>query len=113
MQKFMFLIREDLARMDAMSQEDMAASIRIMVEWTAKLMEGGNYVGGEPLESVSRLVEQNNVISDGPFIETKEGISGYMLVNASSIGQAVQLAQSCPEVSDGNIKIEVRPVMNF
>ena len=59
-----------------------------MTRWIESLAESWNYIGGEPLTITGRYVSRENVVSDGPFIESKEGVSGYMLVNAENLDQA-------------------------
>jgi hypothetical protein len=51
------------------------------------------------------------VISDGPFIEAKEGISGFIFMEANDFDDAVSIAQTCTLVQSGNMAIEVRPLM--
>ena len=46
-------------------------------------------------------------VTDGPFMETKEALGGYYLIEARDLDQALELAKICPS---GNI--EVRPVMD-
>jgi len=47
------------------------------------------------------------LVTDGPFIETKEALGGYYVIEARDLDQALELAKICPS---GNV--EVRPVMN-
>jgi hypothetical protein len=50
-------------------------------------------------------------VTDGPYIEAKEVLGGYSLLEADSIDEAVDIARSWPGVASGLIAIEVRPVM--
>jgi len=50
-------------------------------------------------------------VTDGPYIEAKEVLGGYSLLEADDIGEAVDLAKSWPGVDSGLIVMEVRPVM--
>ncbi|MEQ9591094.1 MAG: YciI family protein [Cyclobacteriaceae bacterium] len=113
MKKFMFLIREDLKLLEAMTQEQQDADLQSMVKWVEELTQSGNFVQGEPLENGMSLVAKDKIISDGPFIEAKEAISGYTIINANSLEHASEIASTCPLVSTGQIKIEVRPIMQF
>jgi hypothetical protein len=51
------------------------------------------------------------VVSDGPFIEAKESISGYILITAENLDQAVSIAQGCPLIAIGIGVVEVRPIL--
>jgi hypothetical protein len=50
-------------------------------------------------------------VTDGPYIEAKEVLGGYSLLETDTIEDAVQLAKSWPGVDRGWITMEVRPVM--
>jgi hypothetical protein len=49
------------------------------------------------------------VVSDGPYVETKEAIGGYTLVKAASLEAAAELAKDCPILSIGG-NVEVREI---
>ncbi|HVY76064.1 MAG TPA: YciI family protein [Puia sp.] len=111
MEKFMFIVREDLKWVNRMTAEEREAAIQEMVRWTQSIIESGNYLGGDPLFTTGRYVTHDQVLSDGPFIEAKEGVSGYMMLLAENINQAAAIAQSCPRVQRNEMVIEVRPVI--
>ena len=50
-------------------------------------------------------------VTDGPYMEAKEVLAGYSLLETASIDEAVDLAKSWPGVDRGWITMEVRPVM--
>ncbi|HLK27864.1 MAG TPA: YciI family protein, partial [Puia sp.] len=56
-------------------------------------------------------VKKDSVLSDGPFIEAKEGISGIIFLEAKDMQDAVSISQTCPLVQSGDMAIEVRPLM--
>ncbi|MFZ1806316.1 MAG: YciI family protein [Cyclobacteriaceae bacterium] len=113
MKKFMLLIREDLHLIEQMTQEQSEADIQKMVSWVEEITQSGNFVQGDPLENGMSLVTKDEIISDGPFIEAKEAISGFTIIKAESLQQASEIASSCPLVQTGQIKMEVRPIMEF
>jgi len=110
MQKFMLIIREDLKRLSKLTDEERFSNIPDQLKWIKTIADAGNYITGEPLAISGRYVSQNEVLSDGPFIEAKEGIAGYDMIMAENINQAVSIAQTCPLVMKGLAVIEVRPV---
>jgi len=111
MERFMLIVREDLKRLSQLTEEERFANIPIMLEWIKSIAESGNYVGGEPLAITGRYVSKSGVLSDGPFIEAKEGIAGYDIILAENINQAVSIAQTCPLVMQGIAVREVRPIL--
>jgi hypothetical protein len=111
MQKFMFIIKEDLAELKRDGEAERFRRMRVMMAWTESLQDSVNFLGGEPLEITRRLVTRDQILSDGPFIEAKEGISGYIMINAENIEQAAAIAQGCPLVQQGFLIIEVSPIL--
>ena len=110
MEKFMLIIREDLEKMGKMSNEERFSVIPMMLEWVDSLIKSGNYLMGEPLLISGRYVSKDQILSDGPFIESREGISGYEIIRAENLDQAAAIAQNCPLVQRGLAVREVRPI---
>lgn len=71
-----------------------------------KLVDKGNTLS--PVQG--KTVKPGNVITDGPYTEIKEFISGYMIVKASDIHEATELAKGNPIFKIGG-NIEVREVV--
>jgi hypothetical protein len=113
MEKFMLIVREDLDRIGRLTTEKRFAESPDMSSWVKTLIDSGNYVSGEPLSITGRYVSQHEVLSDGPFIKAKEGISGYDIILAENLEQAVAIAKTCPMVLEGFAIREVRPVQAF
>ena len=113
MEKFLFIIREDLKKHSQQTDEERYDDIRKMDEWVKALADSGNYLYGDGLEIAGKYVNKDNVLSDGPFIEAKEAVSGYVLMQAKDLNHAVSMAQSCPHVMNGKMAIEIRPVMGL
>ena len=73
----------------------------------------GLLVGAEALQPVNtaRTIRVRNgkpLITDGPFVETKEQLAGFYLIEAASHDEAMQIAATIPPAREGSI--EVRPV---
>lgn len=113
MEKFLFIIREDLNKLKQWNEEQRFNAIREMDKWVKSLVEKGNYLSGDALRIAGSYVSKNQVLSDGPFIEAKEGISGIIVMEAADMRDAVSLAQTCTFVKSGDMAIEVRPMMEL
>lgn len=113
MKNYMLFIREDLEAVKNMTPEQLQEDINIMVKWVEDLSKGGYFVGGEPLEADIRVARKDEIVSDGPFIETKEAVSGYLVIQAESIEQASQIAAACPLLQYNVKSIEVRPILKY
>ena len=72
---------------------------------------GGRIIAGVALESTSTATSiRGGVITDGPFIETKEGLAGLYVLEARDLDHAIELARLTP-IADGGV--EVRPLLDF
>jgi len=111
MEKFLFIIREDLSKLKQWNEDERYNAIRQMDKWVKSLVEKGNYISGDVLRITGSYVSKSQVLSDGPFIEAKEGISGIMFMEATDLQDAISLAQTCSFVQSGDMAIEVRPLM--
>jgi hypothetical protein len=71
---------------------------------------GGKILGGEALQSTATATSiRGDVVTDGPFAETKEALGGFYLVEANDLDHALALGKLCPAPEGG---VEVRPVMD-
>lgn len=112
MHHFMILLKEDLQAASQMSQEQLQEDIQQYTQWVEELSKKGHFIAGEPLETRGWQLSQDNVITNGPFIESKEAISGYFIIKAESDVEALALAKTCPIFRSGGT-LELRPVMKF
>jgi hypothetical protein len=72
---------------------------------------GGRIVGGEALQPTATATTiRGDVVTDGPFVETKEALGGYYVVEAADLDQALKIGKACPAPNGG---VEVRPIMKF
>jgi hypothetical protein len=72
---------------------------------------GGTLVGGKALQPTSTATTiRDDVVTDGPFVETKEALGGYYIIEADDLDQALAIAKVCPAPYGG---VEVRPVAVF
>lgn len=73
-----------------------------------KLVDKGNTL--LPVPGSAQTVKPNNVVTDGPYTEIKEFISGYIVVKTDTIEEAVEIAKENPIFKIGGC-IEVREVL--
>jgi len=72
---------------------------------------GGKLVGGEALQPTATATTiRGDVVTDGPFVETKEALGGYYLIEAPDLDTAIAIGKLCPAEFGG---VEVRPIMTF
>ena len=76
----------------------------------AKLAGGNALQGVDTATSIRTDASGAFTVTDGPFLETKEALGGYYLVEAKDLDEAIAMAKDIPAPGGG---VEVRPVMVF
>lgn len=89
------------------SPEKMQQRLALFNDWVQKVLNG-RFVAGNPLEDgdARLLTSKTEILTDGPFMESKEMISGYMIINAEDIAEATELTKECPLL--GQFRLELR-----
>jgi len=115
MSEFIFLFRTDPAEArEAMGTPERAQkSLEVWMAWVASLEQAGHIANrGLPLEHGGAVVKRDKMVTDGPFIEGKDMVLGFMVVRARDLAEASTLAAGCPMVAGGG-SVEVRPIAGF
>jgi hypothetical protein len=97
----------------APSQEELDGWVNAMLDNDEALRQSGHYVTSDalkPPEAATSVRVRNGKLSvtDGPFAETKEFLSGFIKIEARDLNEAIQVAAAIPLARVGTI--EVRPV---
>jgi hypothetical protein len=110
MAKFMYLFRGNLAALRSMSPEQMQQNMKKWMDWKDSLEKNGHVKQvGERLDGTGKVVRgKAKAVTDGPYVEVKDAVGGYMLVEATDMDQAVELAKGCP-ILEREGTVEVRP----
>ncbi len=107
----MLLLIDNMDSYEAMTPEDYQKEIELHGKWIEEL--GERYVSGEALEEETKTIQgKDNLVTDGPFIESKELIGGFYIISANTIEEATDLAKGCPTLRLGG-RVEIRPVMDI
>lgn len=107
---FLFLFRNPVDSPDP-SPEEMEKIFGKWMEWMKSMNAKGQFVGANRLNDAGKTMRgpRGATVTDGPFVETKEMVGGYVLAAADNLAQAVEIARGCPGL-DYDIAVEVRPV---
>ncbi len=116
MAKYMLLIYGDESQFENPTAEQWDWMMKAHGEFTKAVVEqGGQIVSGDALQLTSTATSVRGdsaggqVVTDGPFVETKEALGGFYIVDATDLDQAIAFAKLCPAPGGG---IEVRPIMD-
>jgi hypothetical protein len=95
-----------------LSADELQRTIDKMIAWFEGLNERGKVKASQPLSGQGRTISGANgrFVVDGPFTETKEAVGGYLVLQAGSLDEAVEIARSMPTLRYG-ISVEVRPIL--
>ena len=113
MSQYLILIYEDEAPYETATPEELAEITQAHDRFTTAVAEHGvTIVGGEALQptGTATSVRGGAEVTDGPFVETKEALGGYYLIDAPDLDAALAVGKLCPARFGG---VEVRPVMTF
>jgi hypothetical protein len=100
---------------DKLSPEEQEAWSSQIMGWYEKLSGTGKLSdGGAQLQpaQTAKTVRVSGV-TDGPFMETKEVLGGYSVLETDTLDEAVEITKTWPGVDRGLITIELRPVVEF
>ena len=71
---------------------------------------GGSIVSAAPLESTATATTvRGDLIVDGPYVDTKESLGGFYIIEASDLDHVLTIARNCPSFTGG---VEVRPIVD-
>lgn len=112
MAEYMILIYDDEAAWAAASQDEFGRMIAAHNRFQEQVVElGGKIVSSHALQPTNTATTvRGDVVTDGPFAETKEALGGYYLVEAEDLDKALAIGKLCPVLQGC---IEVRPIMVF
>ena len=112
--RYILLIHSSEDGNQALTEEQITEMYRGHEQFGNELGALGKIRGGEELQSATtaKLVRHDNgnvLTSDGPFIETKEQLGGFYIIEADDMDEAVKWAAKIP--ASATTTIEVRPVV--
>ncbi|MDM0002880.1 YciI family protein [Variovorax sp. J22P240] len=111
--KYLCLVYFEEALLDAFSDSSSAALAAESIAYDEELKSRGQLVVADALQRVknAKVVQVRRgrtSQTDGPFVETKEQLGGFILVEAKDLNAAIQIAARIPLARMGSI--EVRPI---
>lgn len=96
------------------TQEEMAESMQKWEAWMGDLGQKGQLTsGGSPLEYSGKQITAEGVVTDVSLAEIKELVTGYSIVKAADMEEAIVIAKNCPIFSYPDITVEVREVVDM
>ena len=116
MAKYMILIYGDAQQWAAMTDDQKTAHDAAHAAFAAAA--GPRIVGGQELESATMATSLRTDASgrvhttDGPFLEAKEALGGFYLIEAADLDEVLSLTKLLPELQVSHSGVEIRPVVD-
>jgi hypothetical protein len=109
--KYLLQIYPNAAEFEGLSADEQQA----IVEQYAAIGQSPEVVGGDQLQPAEtattvRVQDGETLLTDGPFVDAKEHLGGYYLVEAGDLDAALEIASRIPAARMGGA-IEVRPLV--
>ncbi|HXR72284.1 YciI family protein [Actinocrinis sp.] len=112
MAEYMILLFDDETAWASASPEEYDRMLKAHGRFQEQCVElGGKIINSNALQPTTTATSvRGDVVTDGPFAETKEVLGGYYLIDAADLDQALAIAKLVPVLKGG---VEVRPIMVF
>jgi hypothetical protein len=110
--KYMMLVCWDAEHMNGQTEPEQPEDDKESFPWLDDVQSRGIWVTGDQLAPprrarTVRVREGKKLVTDGPFVETKEALGGFDILECASLDEAVEVAAAHPLAQLGTI--EVRP----
>ncbi|MQY12558.1 hypothetical protein SRB5_26930 [Streptomyces sp. RB5] len=116
--KYVMLIHGDEAAWEAMDDQQKKEAYAARGEWLTRWREQGKVESGgaeldTPRKAKTLAPDKDGlpVVTDGPYLELKEVIGGFIILRADDIDDAVNVAAGWPGIREGWETVEVRPTV--
>lgn len=115
MAKFMFVFRGGGYATGGLSPAELQQHLAKWNEWSEGLRAAGRLAAAQPLSHppAGKTVRgREKVVTDGPYAESKDLVSGILVVEAASLEEAAELARGCPILDlDGSVEVRTALVL--
>jgi hypothetical protein len=112
--KYLLFVCWDAKKMDAQTEPDPTEPRNEeSFPWLDDLQARGSWITGDQLAPPRRarsvrVRDGKTIVTDGPFVESKESVGGFDIIECGSLEEAVEIAAGHPVAGTGTI--EVRPL---
>jgi len=114
--KFLLIMQVNPAAMDALTEDERNSIMEGHDGFMKAIKDSGEFVVTQALADPANSTTVRGTggapaVTDGPFLEAKEYMGGFYLVDCESHERAVELARLIPDTRFSGLAVEVRPVM--
>jgi hypothetical protein len=114
--RYMLLIHTNPANLATLTEAEAGAMYAEYGAFSQRIVDSGEFVSGDPLQgpetaTVVRVRAGVRSTTDGPYVETKEHLAGYYVVECTSLDRALAIAADIPDARSAGV--EVRPLADM
>jgi hypothetical protein len=110
--EFALLFRQPSFDYSSISADEMAALTKKWADWATGIARDGHLVNnGIRLDPSGKVLKAGGLVTEGPFVETREILGSFVIIKAPSMDDAITLAHGCPVLERGG-SVEIRPIFN-
>ena len=111
--KFLLLINGDESQFNREPEPNTPPINPEFIAYTEAMKKAGIWLGGDRLKTTRhgarvRVRDGKSVVLDGPYVDAKEQLGGYYMIEVPTLDEAVQWAVRCPASKVGTV--DVRPL---
>lgn len=111
--QYMLLLYVDAGGLDKLTPEDQKQVVAAYAAFTEALKKADAFQASGRLQPATtattvKVANSKTQVLNGPYIETKEELGGYYLIDVADLDAALSWAARCPTASHGTV--EVRPI---
>ena len=108
----MLIFRGGAVSRHDLSPSELQAHVEKWYRWSDELARQGRRNAGTALGNPGATVRgYERVVTDGPYAESKDLVTGSLIFEAASLEDAIDVARTCPTYEFGG-SVEVRPVQD-
>jgi hypothetical protein len=110
--KYLLLVHHDEEAFGKINKTTRKQMLKESVQLTQQLHAKGQYLHASPLLPAStamivRVREGKQLVTDGPFVETREQLAGYFLIHAKDLDEAIGIAGRIPGARIGTVEVRM------
>jgi hypothetical protein len=114
MPHFILFFRMDITSKEAQpTPEQMEMYMVQWTKWTNSIAAKNKLVGGNHLSVKGKVLRTKGKITEGPYVENKESVAGYIILNAKNLNDATKIAENCPILQGDGTSVEVRQIASL
>ncbi len=111
MKEYLLLFRGGDEERKLLSPQQKQEQMERWQAWIADIAGKGLLVGAQPLENGGKVLKGTaKKITDGPFMEGKEILGGYVLIRVRSMDEAIHISEGCPNLEAESGSVEIREI---